>query len=821
MADGSSSSSSSSTLPSIAGKEQHRQNTEAVSSSPLERSSVVQPHRSAWAALLWGLTVATTTLLLVSVVVTAFVTTTLLLPRIDVRSTFGLTPPPLPPPPPPPPVALSGADALPFSNEALSAAASLNNKRVLNAKSHETKPCDSTACVEQARMLLHQIDSSRDPCDDFYAYVCDKWVQSRPLTPGAERVSVDTAMIEGYAEHLASALHDNVGRNFPQLRFLLDHCIDPEPVLFDNLIAMFMDTTHLRPWMVRGSLSSRRQPSAAEVSRKFGLAFRQLGVDALFRPFVVKDISHENKRFVGLEEPSTVLLRAPLEKEEYEVVRAGFASLLAFFQNQTDADLLRFEERLCRVLVQPQLDVAVLANGSTVKVRDLPALRNFEWAGFLQSVFGKGLRPITSRTYVKLASPEHVLNLTRDGEIMRSSRELLGYLLFRISMALSPLLGGTKYRDQVAAVSCARHPQFAQALTPVHYCLCLLNRFEPNLPLHAVRNLSRAQLSRSGGDGEDVLEDLVSTLRLVLIEHVLVRLARFGSGLKASLLELLNAVSWEPLAPRSLQENASTLAAYLDGIYTNNGRTSTAQFFYTWIRKSLEKRLMTHMSSRASFQGWTGGFLSAEAHIEPPYNRLEIPLPVFDLSLKDDAALRPLQVARAAPRIYRPVFRAIYHWVFNLEFAVSSGNRGGVHSLVQGFSDLRLCLERQYGSLSWAEKSAQLHASRTSWSDLWDLLSVRPALDAFLLYAGRVSSDYRLTLLERWNASQLFFLYYAANFCDNSNRRYLRENAARGPHSPAWYRVNGPLRNTPEFAMAFGCKPDSFMNPTQKCMLSI
>ncbi|XP_050044871.2 neprilysin-like [Dermacentor andersoni] len=812
MADGSSGSSSS-TLPSIAGEQQHRQNPEGVSSSPLQRSSVVQPHRSPWSALLWGLTVATTTLLLVSVVVTAFVTTTLLLPRIDVRSTFGQTPAPLAPP-----VAHSGSDALSFSEEASSAAASLHNKRLLNARLHETKPCDSTACVEQARMLLHQIDSSQDPCDDFYAYVCDKWAQSRPLTPGTERVSVDTAMVEDYAELLASALHDNVSHNFPQLRFLLDHCMDPEPVLFDNLIAMFMDTTHLRQWMVRASSSSRRQPSAAEVSRKFGLAFRQLGVDALFRPFVVKDLSHENKRFVGLEEPSTVLLRAPLEKEEYEVVRAGFAPLLAFFQNHTDADLLRFEKRLFRLLEQPQLDVAVLANGSTVKVRDLPALRNFEWTSFLQSVFGKGLRPITARTYVKLASPEHVLNLTRDGEIMRSSRELLGYLLFRISMALSPLLDGTKYRDQVAAVSCARHPQFAHALTPAHYCLCLLNRFEPNLPLHAARNLSRAQLSRSGGDGEDVLEDLVSTLRLVVIEHVLVRLARFGSGLKANLLELLNAVSWEPLAPRGLQENASTLAAYLDDIYKNNARTSTAQFFYTWIRKSLEKRLMTHMSSRASFQGWTGGFLSAEAHMGPPYNRLEIPLPVFDLSLKDDAALRPLQVARAAPRVYRPVFRAIYHWVFNLEF---SGMHGGVHSLVQGFSDLRLCLERQYGSLSWEEKSAQLHASRTSWSDLWDLLSVRPALDAFLLYAGRVSPDYRLKLLERWNASQLFFLYYAANFCDNSNWRYLRENAARGPLSPAWYRVNGPLRNTPEFAIAFGCKPDSFMNPTQKCVLSI
>ncbi|KAL3219887.1 hypothetical protein MRX96_005646 [Rhipicephalus microplus] len=144
---------------------------------------------------------------------------------------------------------------------------------------------------------------------------------------------------------------------------------------------------------------------------------------------------------------------------------------------------------------------------------------------------------------------------------------------------------------------------------------------------------------------------MTSTLRLVLIEHVLVRLARYGSGLKANLLEKLNGVLWEPLGPR-----------------------------------------------------WTGGFLSAEAHIRPPYDRLEIPLPVFDFALKDDAALRPLQMARAAPRVYRPMFRAIYHWVFNLEFSATSAERNAARSLVQYFSDLRLCLEHHYSSLSGSGK---------------------------------------------------------------------------------------------------------------------
>ncbi|KAH7964391.1 hypothetical protein HPB51_027369 [Rhipicephalus microplus] len=563
-----------------------------------------------------------------------------------------------------------------------------------------------------------------------------------------------------------------------------------------------MDAARLRPWMAQSS--ARRRPSPVEVSRKLGVAYRELGVDALFRPFVVKEVSsNDTRRFVGLGEPSTVLLRGPLERREYELVRVSFAPLLGFFQNQTDADLLQFEERLALMLGRPQLDAAALVNASMVKVFDLPSLRNIEWTSFLQSVFGKGLRPITARTYVKLASPDYFLRLAR-GDLLRFSSDLLGYLLFRITMALSPSSGSAS-----SATSSPRWPtrdtQSCACSPQSHYCLRLLNRFEPNLPLHVSRHLAESLLG-----GENAVEDLVSTLRLVLLESVQTQLGPLNSELRAHLRDKLNAVSWEPLSPRAM-DSESTRAEYVDGVYLSNSRLSTAQFVYTWIRKSLEKRLMAHMSTRAAaaggvaaYPGWTGGFLSAESQLPPPYERLEIPLPVFDFFLNEDPSLRPLQMARAGTKVYRPLLRAVYHWAYNFE----RGSNAYVAetALSRRMNNLRRCLKRQYSSLSWTEQRPQLDASRTSWSDLWDSLALRPALDAFLLDSGRVAPDYRLALLEHWNASQLFFVSYAANMCENGNQRFLRKIAAQGPHSPAWFRVNGPLRNSLEFARAFGCK---------------
>ncbi|CAN7986712.1 unnamed protein product [Ixodes hexagonus] len=674
---------------------------------------------------------------------------------------------------------------------------------VAQAPSSAAKPCDSMACIEQAKLLLRQVNMSRDPCDDFYAYVCDDWALAHPLPPGAEQVSVDTLLLDGYTELLAAGIR-NFSSQFPELQFLLDRCLQPESTLFDSLLAMFLDATNVRSWMAK---SSQRRILPAEVSRKLGLAFRELGIDAISTFFVVKDPTNQTKRFIGLGEPTPVLLRGSLDENEYELVRLGFAPVLNFFQTSVDTDLLRLEERLSRLLARPQHDMEALVNCTTIKIRDLPTVKSIDWSSFFQSVFGKGLRPITTRTYVKLASPDYLLRLTRD-DLLRTTKDLMGYLMFRMTMALSPLMKDEKARNDLASVSYARHPEFAQVLPQAHYCLRLLNRFEPNLPLYVSRHFSRALL---GGEAEVV--DLVSTIKLVFLEHVQEQLGRPSSELKALLRERLSAVSWEPLVPRAMEDD-SLRSKYAEGIYLSNSKTSTAQFFYTWIRKSLQKQLLAHMNSRMAHPGWTGGFLTTKAKLGPPFERIEIPLPVFDFFIKEDPSLRPLHVPRAASRIYRSLFRAIYHWVYNFEFEKEHS-----HGVTQSLDELRSCLERQYGAMVWADKRVQLNASRTSWADLWDFLALKPAYEAFLLLASRVSEDYRLRLVERWNTNQLFFVYYAAGFCENSNQRFLRKMAAQGPYSPAWYRVNGPLRNMPEFAQTFGCKPKSFMNQMPKCAL--
>ncbi|MFP5226529.1 MAG: M13 family metallopeptidase [Acidobacteriota bacterium] len=64
---------------------------------------------------------------------------------------------------------------------------------------------------------------------------------------------------------------------------------------------------------------------------------------------------------------------------------------------------------------------------------------------------------------------------------------------------------------------------------------------------------------------------------------------------------------------------------------------------------------------------------------------------------------------------------------------------------------------------------------------------------------------------------QQFFLAYAQNYCSSDRPEFLRMIAQTDPHSPDALRVRGVIVNMPEFAHAFGCKPGQPMAPVKSC----
>jgi endothelin-converting enzyme/putative endopeptidase len=112
------------------------------------------------------------------------------------------------------------------------------------------------------------------------------------------------------------------------------------------------------------------------------------------------------------------------------------------------------------------------------------------------------------------------------------------------------------------------------------------------------------------------------------------------------------------------------------------------------------------------------------------------------------------------------------------------------------------CIVDQYGSYETLP-GVRLNGKLTLGENIADLGGLRLAFAA--LQAARRSEPGADATVAGFSPDQQFFVGYAQSWCAKYREENLRLRAVTDPHSPARYRVNGPLSNMREFAAAFGC----------------
>jgi putative endopeptidase len=71
--------------------------------------------------------------------------------------------------------------------------------------------------------------------------------------------------------------------------------------------------------------------------------------------------------------------------------------------------------------------------------------------------------------------------------------------------------------------------------------------------------------------------------------------------------------------------------------------------------------------------------------------------------------------------------------------------------------------------------------------------------------------------MDGFTPEQRFFLGWAQVWCENTAPQEARNRAVTDPHSPGRFRVNGTLRNMPEFQKAYACKASQPMVSPNAC----
>jgi putative endopeptidase len=129
------------------------------------------------------------------------------------------------------------------------------------------------------------------------------------------------------------------------------------------------------------------------------------------------------------------------------------------------------------------------------------------------------------------------------------------------------------------------------------------------------------------------------------------------------------------------------------------------------------------------------------------------------------------------------------------------------------------CLVNEYGEFTSVD-DIKVNGKLTLGENTADNGGARLALMAMLARAAVTSSQPEVSAGGKgYTQEQQFFLGYAQNWCTNQRPELLKMLANVDPHSPDFLRVKGVLVNMPEFAHAFSCKAGQPMAPVNHCRI--
>jgi predicted metalloendopeptidase len=129
------------------------------------------------------------------------------------------------------------------------------------------------------------------------------------------------------------------------------------------------------------------------------------------------------------------------------------------------------------------------------------------------------------------------------------------------------------------------------------------------------------------------------------------------------------------------------------------------------------------------------------------------------------------------------------------------------------FDERTKCVEEQYAGYE-ALPGLELNGKLTLGENIADAGGVKLAFHAFR--SMRRSADV-IVVAEGFSEDQQFFLSLGQVWCSKYREDFARLRAQTDTHSPPRWRVNGSLRNTPEFAQAFACPAGAPMQPPSSC----
>ncbi|CAN7991449.1 unnamed protein product, partial [Ixodes hexagonus] len=638
--------------------------------------------------------------------------------------------------------------------------------------------CETQDCYKVAWLFRQAVDLEKNPCDNFYQYVCGKVIQQY----GPRKYSTVSQM----GDNLTSTFHASLSNAKPARRN--QTAFDKAASFYQSCLKRFEERKNHRVVLINflesNNLGFRKGRPFDTIQATVQLLFVH-NINFLFRVQVDRTLSKDKYRLTITSSPEfiqwikirKILIATGREYEEYvtEVLNTiGLAEVPEL--NDTIIAIRKIETtvfNLRNVNTSDQKDYVM-------NLSDLPTWfqvgpqKNKSWFKYLSTYTRNKLPGV-----YKIRGSTRVFYFLRSLLRNMSSTQFRTYATWEVLRLLSNVSGLAKTEDNIHTEwHCYKETRklFAHAVA--------LNTFLPVVNKSRISNI------------HEMADNIVKKIDETIRNSQWLR----GSSLRKT-LEKLHRINRQLGYPGRL-DTAEGLEDYyrkfpdVDGPYLDAYLKSAAA--------SMERLIDFVTQPTASVRDIEFETRKVNAYY---YNGEEYAL--FPAAILTS----PTYSYGAPPEInYGSLGRIITHeFMHALDRSWTNSGRARSGSL-----HLSADMERAYLSTSQcllnsaATRRSQAELPR-SWTPefLADHMGQSALIDAYR--DAKSKSVHVIPGLERFSSDQLFFISSCLFLCSSYNP------GTHSSHPPSIDRCNVPLKHSPEFAEAFACASGSAMNPLNKC----
>jgi len=691
--------------------------------------------------------------------------------------------------------------------------------------------CLTPGCVRAAAELIKQMDSTADPCKDFFQFACGGYVEETVLPEHKSRLGKFSGLRDQLYLRLRRIFESGSEVGEPQVyssvRNLYKTCMDKKSIEERSLDDLHDIVGRLGGWpVVQGDSWSGddfRWYEMATKARGEGFDYNQMmSVDIFVDP---KD---SEKRIIEIDQAQFGLDREYLTKGfddkdvqayyKYMVRTAVFMGAEEEVAKEEMKQALDFELKLAEISLprEERRNKTALYNPMTLNEAANQLYPEMPFVKYINNLHGSEDVVHDGAEVVNVKVPKYITDF-REHIFQVPSRVQANYIMWRVVKSAMNFMNEEASEIQleynkVITGKAQKAPRWEKCVESTAGLKKPNLYFEEGSLSNAVGGMYAKKHFDLGAKeiADEIVENVRSEFKKMLDELTWMDpTTKAKAHIKVDQITPHMAYAKEILDTKLIDEFYNGLYLQQDSYLKNILRLK--KFIYDYhireFRNPIDK------------QSWKthGGAAIVNAFYSPEENSIQFPAGILEgVFFQKD---RPLYMN------YGGIGFVVGHEITH-GFDDEGSQYDGHGNLVgwwepqtkSRYLEKAQCIIDQYGNYTVEVEGEVLNVNgiTTQGENIADNGGIKEAFGAYETLVSKYGPEPKLPGLE-YTPRQLMWLSGASVWCEVRRPASLKQQVLTDPHSPARFRINGPFSNMPSFGDDWGCPVGSPMNPVKKC----